>query len=243
MKFVTKCAPSCVAVLVIAYGSVARAQDTATDDARRLLSTLYSAISNGDSTSARGLVADDLVWVVGANGAVITKSRLLSAASAPSPVHFEIDSLRTRQYGAIVVADYVRRDHRPLGSSEFVTCWRAVAVILRRDGGSRIVHHTLSWLARPVQPIAVDSSALQRFVGRYQIAPGYVDNVHWESGHLVATASGQAAGARLVAVSVNSFSPDGVGAVITFERDAAGLIVDYVQAYPDGRIVRASRLP
>jgi hypothetical protein len=118
-----------------------------------------------------------------------------------------------------------------------------VAVILRRDGGSRIVHHTLSWLARPVQPIAVDSSALQRFVGRYQIAPGYVDNVHWESGHLVATASGQAAGARLVAVSVNSFSPDGVGAVITFERDAAGLIVDYVQAYPDGRIVRASRLP
>jgi hypothetical protein len=180
---------------------------------------------------------------VGANGSTITKPQLLAAASAPSPARFEIDSLRTHEYGGIVVADYVRHDHWPIGRSEFVTSWRAMAVILRRDGASRIVRHTLSWLARPVQPIAADSSALQPFVGRYEIAPGYVDNVHLESGHLVATASGQKAGAQLVSVSLNSFSPDGIGAVITFERDAVGQIVDYVQAYPDGRIIRAVRLP
>jgi hypothetical protein len=207
------------------------------------LLTLYSAISKGDSTSARSVIADDLLWVVGVNGSTITKSQLLSAASTLSPARFEIDSLRTRQYGAIVVADYVRRDHWPLGRSEFVTSWRALAVIVRRDGTSQIVRHTLSWLARPVQPIAADSIVLQSFVGRYQVAPGYVDDVHWESGHLVATASGQTVGAHLVPVSANAFSPDGIGAVITFERDASGHVVDYVQAYPDGRIIRARRLP
>jgi len=229
--------------LVLAWGSVARAQDTSTDDARRFLSRLYSAIVSGDSSVAGSLIADDLVWVIGASGSILTKPQLVAAASHPSPVRFEIDSLRARRYGTTLVADYVRRDHWPLGSSEFMTSWRALAVIVQRDGGSRVVRHTLSWLARPVQPIVLDSTALQPFVGRYQIAPGHVDNVHWEGGHLVATVSGQSVGARLVPVSLSAFSPDGIGAVITFERDATGNVVDYVQAYPDGRVIRALRLP
>lgn len=228
---------------IIAFSSLARAQDTSTADVHRLLSSLYSAIAHGDSTSARSLLADDLVWVVGSSGAIITKSQLLAAASAPSPARFEIDSLRTRQYGPTVVADYIRRDHWPLGASGFTTSWRALAVIARTGGHWQVVRQTLSWLARPVQSVAADSAALQPFVGRYQIAPGYIDSVHWEAGHLVATASGQSAGARLVPVSMNSFSPNGIGAVITFERDAAGHVIDYVQAYPDGRVIRAPRLP
>lgn len=232
-----------VGALVVTWRSAARAQDTATPDARRLLSTLYSAIVTGDSSRVGSLIADDLVWVIGADGSIVTKPQLVAAASHPSPARFEIDSLRAHRYGTTLVADYVRHDHWPLGSGEFVTSWRALAVIVQRDGGSRIVRHTLSWLARPVQPIALDSSALQPFVGRYQIAPGHIDNVHWEAGHLVATVSGQAVGARLVPVSVSAFSPDGIGAVITFERDAAGKVIDYVQAYPDGRIIRALRLP
>lgn len=240
MRFVTTAAWAAVALI---HGPVVQAQQTAADDARRLLSSLYSAISQGDSTKARSLVGDELVWVLGADGSTITKSQLLAAASKPSPARFEIDSLRARQYNATLVVDYVRHDHWPLGRGEFITSWRALAVIVRRNGTSEIVRHTLSWLAHPVEPIAADSSALQPFVGRYQIAAGYIDNVHWESGHLVATASGQTAGAQLVPVSMNAFSPDGIGVVITFERDAAGRVVDYVQAYPDGRVIRARRLP
>src|SRR5689334_7824778 len=82
--------------LAISYGSVAHAQAAVAEDARRLLSTLYTAISHGDSTSARSLVANDLIWVIGNSGAIITKSQLLAAASAPSPVRFEIDSLRAQ---------------------------------------------------------------------------------------------------------------------------------------------------
>ena len=232
-----------VGALVVTWRSVARAQDTVTADARRVLSRLYSAIVKGDSRGASSLIADDLIWVIGADGSILKKPQLVAAASHPSPVRFEIDSLRAHRYGTTLVADYVRHDHWPLGSSEFITSWRALAVIVQRDGGSRLVRHTLSWLARPVQPIALDSTALQPFVGKYQIAPGYVDDVHWEAGHLVATASGQAVGAQLIPVSLSAFSPDGIGAIITFERDAAGNVVDYVQAYPDGRVIRALRLP
>jgi hypothetical protein len=70
-----------------------------------------------------------------------------------------------------------------------------------------------------------------------------VDEVHWEGGHLVATVTGAPAGARLVPVSGTVFSPDGTGALIAFERDAAGRVTGYVQGYPDGRVNRRRRLP
>jgi hypothetical protein len=106
-----------------------------------------------------------------------------------------------------------------------------------------LARHALSWLVAPVLPIVLDSVAQQAFVGRYEIAPGYVDNVHWEHWYLVATASGQSSGARLIPISRNGFSPDGVGALIVFERDAAGRVRGYVQGYPDGRVIRAARIP
>jgi uncharacterized protein DUF4440 len=230
-------------VVFVAHPSLTQARDRGAFEPRALLAKLYSAITRGDSGAARPLVGDDLVWVVGSGGATLTQSQLLAAASTPAPVRFEIDSLRTRHYGTTVVADYVRRDHWRLGTGGFITSWRALAVFVRGGRSWQLVRHALTWLARPVSPIAVDPAALGAFVGRYRIAPGYVDDVHWEAGHLVATASGQTAGARLVPVSTTAFSPDGVGTVIVFERDANGRVTGYVQAYPDGRVVRATRLP
>lgn len=102
--------------------------------------------------------------------------------------------------------------------------------------------HTQVWLVSPAKSIDLDTATMNDFVGRYRIADGYVDNVHWEGKGLVATASGQSTGAQLVRVSTDAFSPDGLGAMIVFERDAAGRVIGYVQGYPDGRVVRASRL-
>src|SRR5206468_9484660 len=126
-----------------------------------------------------------------------------------------------------------------LGSMDLVTRWRALAVFTGEGPHWQLVRQSLTWLVHPAPPIALDSAALQAFVGRYQIAPGYTDSVHWENGHLVATATGQRAGARLVPVSIDAFSPDGFGALIVFERDAAGRVVGYVQGYPDGTLFRA----
>src|SRR4051812_48946370 len=82
-----------------------------------------------------------------------------------------------------------------------------------------------------------------RAVGRYAVAPGIVDDVHMERGHPVATITGYSPGAVLVPVSASVFSPDGVGALISFERDATGRVTGYVQGYADGRVVRRTRLP
>ncbi|HET7225917.1 MAG TPA: nuclear transport factor 2 family protein [Candidatus Eisenbacteria bacterium] len=228
---------------LVASPTAPHAQKADASDARAALSKLYSAIARGDSGSASPLLDPGLIWVIGNGGATLTRSQLLAAASHPAPVRFEIDSLRAHRYASTVVADYVRRDRWRLGLGGFTTSWRALAVFVPGDRGWRLVRHTLTWLAHPALPIALAPAALEAFVGRYRIAPGYVDDVHLEAGHLVATASGQTAGARLVPVSTTAFSPDGVGAVIAFERDAHGRVTGYVQAYPDGRVVRAKRLP
>jgi hypothetical protein len=94
-----------------------------------------------------------------------------------------------------------------------------------------------------VRAVVVSSTALRAFVGRYAAAPGYVDDVHLQGDHLVATLTGYPPGARLVPVSATVFSPDGDGALIAFERDASGRVTGYVQGYPDGQVIRRRRLP
>ena len=232
-------------IATVGQSGALQAQEASPDAFRRRLDALYQAIAQGD-TAALGLqLSDDLRWVVGATGNEVTKSQLLSAAAHvqnPAP-RFDVDSVRSHTIGAVALVEYIRSDHRSVGAAELITRWRAFAVFAPHEGTWRLVRHTLTWLAVPLAPITLDSVALQPFVGRYQIAPGYVDDVHWETGSLVATASGQSTGARLIPVSTSAFSPDGVGAMIVFERDATGHVLGYVQGYPDGRIVRAPRLP
>jgi hypothetical protein len=209
------------------------------------LVAIYRAIARGDTSALRPYLADDLLWIVGATGDAIAKRQLLSAAAhaqTPAP-RFDVDSVSSHPLGTTTAVEYIRSDHRRLGSEELVTRWRASAIFISRGNARQLVRHTLSWIAAPVIPITLDSTTLQAYVGRYQIAPGYVDDVHWENHGLVATASGQPAGARLVPVSGSAFSPDGLGALIVFERDAMGRVLGYVQGYPDGRVIRASRLP
>ena len=76
-----------------------------------------------------------------------------------------------------------------------------------------------------------------------QIGPGFVDYVHWEGSGLVATSTAETSGARLVPISENAFSPDGVAPLIVFERDASGRVAGYVQGSPDGVVRRAQRIP
>jgi hypothetical protein len=211
----------------------------------RLLRAQYVALADADTTTLGHGLADSLVWVVATDGTELTRSDLVAAAShrqVPAP-RFDIDSVRVRLLGDVALVDYRRGDHRQVGSYERTTWTRALDVFARRGGGWLLERHTQTWLVASVAPVHRDSAALAAFVGRYRIGPGYVDDVHWEGQHLVATASGQTAGATLVPVSIAAFSPDGVGPLIVFERDTTGRVVGYVQALPDGQIVRASRLP
>lgn len=179
------------------------------------------------------------------NGGEVTKPQLLALAGqsqGPAP-RFEVDSVRAEVVGGVALVSFRRVDRRALGGVEFPTRWRVLDVLAARGGRWQLVRHTQTWLVAPVRPVSLDSAALQAFVGRYQAAPGYVDDVHWEGGHLVATITGYPPGARLVPVSGTVFSPEGVGALIAFERDATGRVIGYVQGYPDGRVLRRPKVP
>jgi len=224
--------------------NIARSQHALAATFRPLLDAEYSATAHGDSAALGALLADDLVWIVGPDGSEMTKKQLLSAAAqihSPAP-RFIVDSVRAKRFGNVATVEYRRTDHRPMGDGEFVTSWKALDVFALHKGRWLLERHTQVWLVSPVTPISLDSASMSAFVGRYQIQPGYVDNVHWEGKNLVATASGQSEGARLVPVATNVFSPDGDGALISFERDASGRVLGYVQGYPDGHVIRAPKL-
>ena len=204
----------------------------------------YRAIAAADTASLAPMLADDLVWIIGPSGASLTKTRLLAAVSQRQtpPPRFEVDSVHLRPAGTAVVVDYRRGDTRQLGGYHLTTWSRVVEVFARGANRWHLVAHAQTWLVSPAGRIGADSVALNAFVGRYQIGQDYIDNVHWEGGQLVATASGQSVGAVLVPVSSSAFSPDGVGALMVFERDSAGRVVGYVQRLASGQVIRAVRL-
>jgi ketosteroid isomerase-like protein len=223
----------------------AGAPESPADRFRHLLTTEYAAIARADSATLRARLADDLIWVIAVNGAELTRPEFLAAVGQPQVPQpsFEVDHVRVRRTGDVAVVEYRRRDRRRVGDSELSTWSRALDVFVRRGPDWLLERHTQTWLVSPVTAAVVDSASLHAFVGRYRIGPGYVDDVHWEGGRLVATASGQSRGAFLVPVSANAFSPDSVGALMVFERDSTGRVIGYVQGFPDGRVIRAPRIP
>jgi ketosteroid isomerase-like protein len=231
-------------VALSAAPCIAGAQDALANTFRPLLDAEYGAMVRGDTATVGAMLADDLVWIIGQNRSEMARSQLISAIGRmgkPAP-RFVADSVHAKRLGNIATVEYRRTDHWPQGTGESVTSWKAMDVFALHKGRWLLERHTQVWLVSPVIPVALDSASMNAFVGRYQIAPGYVDNVHWEGKSLVATASGQSEGARLVPVATNVFSPDGDGALISFERDASGRVLGYVQGYPDGRVIRAPKL-
>lgn len=238
-------AATCIVVICCGAAPQLHAQPVSNNAVRSTVMKFYSALARGDTAALRPQLADDLEWIIGANGATVTKAQLLMAAGnaqVPAP-RFEVGYVHVRWIGEAAIVAFLRTDHRTVGARDLATHSQALDVWRARGARLELERHTQAWLVSPVTPVAVDSLTLQAYVGHYQIAPGYVDDVHWEGGRLVATASGQSVGAWLAPVSTSAFSPDGVGALIVFERDATGRVLDYVQGYPDGRVIRALRLP
>jgi hypothetical protein len=233
---------SCLSTFAATAGAQTRADESTF---QKLLSARYEAIARGDSAAVHRQIAAEMHWVVGANGASIEATQFLSAVSHAQvpPPRFEIDSLRARIVGAVATISYRRLDRRAAGATEVVDHSRALEVFVRRGADWVLLEHSQTWVVQSPPPISLDSITLSAFVGRYEVGPGFVDNVHWEGGHLVATSTTESQGATLVPVSTSAFSPNGIAPLIVFERDATGRVVGYVQESPDGIVRRTRRLP
>jgi hypothetical protein len=109
------------------------------------------------------------------------------------------------------------------------------------------MRHSTTWIVRSPLLSGIDSAHAAVFVGQYDKGGGFVDDVHFHVGRLVAQSTLEkligTPGAMLRRVSDDTFSPDGIAPMIVFERDATGRVVGYVQQSPDGTITRARRVP
>ncbi len=237
----------CLLVLILTSATESRAQQRRDIDGefRALIDARDAAVARGDSSALHRFISDDLVWVTGATGGTVTTGQLLAAVAHAQvgSQKVESDSVRARRTGDVVTVDSRRTNHYAIGTRDVATVSRASDVFVNRNGPWLLVHHTQVWIPTPPVAIPLDSATLGTFVGRYEIAPGYVDNVHWSGGHLVATATGEVGGANLVPVGATVFrvSSD-VGTVTIFERDSTGRVIGYVSHWPDGHAIRARKL-
>ena len=197
----------------------------------------------------RTLLAADLSWVLVSSGAVVTKQQLLSAASHPIPdvrLGYQMDSVRTWERGGVSTVDYVLTTRRAFRAYQTVFTSRASDTFIREKRHWQLLRHTQTWLVHSPETTSLDSLELAPFVGRYDRGNGYIDDVHFKDGYLVAQSTYEALmgspGAHLYPVSRNTFSPERSAPMIVFERDERGRVTGYVQQQPDGAIARAPRL-
>lgn len=87
---------------------------------KQLLTAQYAAIAHGDTATLRTRLSEDLIWVVGANGAELTRPLFLGAvAHAQSPVPlFAVNNVRARRLRDVVLVEYRREDRRQVGAFE-----------------------------------------------------------------------------------------------------------------------------
>ena len=235
----------CITVVFAVSGCASTQYGALDTEFHERLVAFNTAMARADTAALDPQMADDLIWVIGATGNVVGKAQLLAAAGTPqSPVpHFDVDSVRVRRLGNVAIVDYRRTDRRRVGGFELSFAWRVFETYVRDGARWQIARHIQTWVhLPPASPADVDSARLALFVGHYEIDPSYIDNVHFEGRELVATPTGQKVGGHLVPVSESAFAPDGVGALLVFERDRTGRVTGYIQGHPDGRVVRARKI-
>jgi hypothetical protein len=216
----------------------------------RTVIAVFRAISRADTAALRPLLGDDLRWVYASSGAVGDKAQLLAAAATRIPMatsEYAVDSVQTWRNGDVAVAEYRLTSTRAFRKYRLKLVSRATDVLALRGGAWLLMRHSTTWIVRSPLLSDIDSAHAAVFVGQYDKGGGFVDDVHFHDGRLVAQSTLEkligTPGAMLRRVSDDTFSPDGIAPMIVFERDATGRVVGYVQQSPDGTITRARRVP
>jgi len=235
----------CGAAVACAFGRAPEGDGQLDARFRDEIAGFNAAAARADTAALRRRLADDLIWVVGATSDTVGKARLLALAGTPqNPTpRFDIDQVHVRRVGDVAIVDYQRSDHRRLGGYENVIAWRVFETYTRDGAQWQVARHMQTPVRQALSTVlAMDSAALARFVGHYQVDPSYIDNIHFEGSELVATIVGLKVGAHLVPVSETAFIPDGDGPLLVFERDAKGRVLGYIQGELDGTVLRSRKI-
>ena len=90
-------------------------------------------------------------------------------------------------------------------------------------------------------PVAVEAKVLERYVGQYELAPGFVLTITVEGGKLHGQATGQGK-LQMESISETKFAVRSVGAEVVFVTDDKGVVTGLV-LHQGGREIPGKRLP
>ena len=115
---------------------------------RELLVARNTAAADADTAALRPMLADDLIWVIGATSEAVGKAQLLAAAGTPQnpKPRFDVDSVHVHQIHDVAVVDYRRTDHRRVGTFEDSVAWRVFELFERTGGQWLVARHDQAWL-------------------------------------------------------------------------------------------------
>jgi D-alanyl-D-alanine carboxypeptidase len=147
-----------------------------------------------------------------------------------------------------------RQEMTPVGRDEFMyasgtrarfvrgTDGKVTGMVVRgRIGPEDLSPRTDQTPESVMAAVSVPAAVLDRYVGRFQLAPEAVITIRREGGALHAHLTGQEE-APLVADSETRFSVTGENAVLVFESDASGAVTRVV-LHQNGRQMPAPRVP
>ena len=234
-----------LAIASVGYAQARPSADTSSAFFERLIAERRAAAKRGDTVAYRHFVDPDMVYIDddGSRQSFGEHLRRVAAAGEEEDrIHRDIDSLHVYFVGDVALVDYWTLLRERYGSRDVTSPYRVLdTFVLRGDQWLLVRHAETHALALPT-PIAMSSSALNDYVGRYEWWPGYIDTITRVGNQLFEQGTGEKTATLNFAATPEAFYIAADPSLLVFVRDKTGRVVGYLLHWPDGQVTSARRL-
>ena len=164
-------------------------------------------------------------------------------ANVGGRARYEVGQVHVRRGGAVALADCDVMEYISFGPREQKISAHESNVFERRDGRWLLLQHSETPILSQPASVALDSAALEQYVGRYEWYPGYIDTISRRGARLFIRSTGDAEPVALTAAGDGAFFVDGDPTVGFFLRGSSGKVSAELIHFLDGRLVTAPRIP
>jgi hypothetical protein len=198
---------------------------------RRQTQELLDAITTGDAAVWQRYL-DPAVSITTEDGERKTKPEMV-AYTKPLPSYISGDirivEFTAAVHGNVAVTTHLDDEHETFRGHRLHCQYRSTDTWLRTPAGWRLIGSQVLALRTDPPAIALDSAALDQYVGRYTLAPEVAYRIRREGDVLL----GQETGRKLDTLKVEArdvlFVPGRPRYRRVFRRDPAGRIVDFAE--------------
>jgi hypothetical protein len=233
-----------VACSIALFSTPALAQSGDVALFRDLIRQRREAYGHGDTAAYARLVGDSLVHIDD-RGMRRDRAAVMRFVrdNAGARARYEIGDVHVRRSATTAVVDCDVTEYIPFGPREQRIGARELNVFEKRGARWLLVEHAETPILGQPDSIETDSSLLDRYVGRYEWYPGFVDTITRRGGRLYILSTGESEALPLTSAGNGAFFIDGDPTVGFFARDASGKVTAELVHFLDGRLVTARRIP